>query len=95
MEWLDSDEAKDLTGFGYDAMYEDLRNDDNNELFGSSEEDEGSQELSGFSRPGSIISGTSSTNRGRDAPIRPSGKMAPRKRNREERNRDLEPSQGY
>ena len=65
MEWPDSNESKDLTGFGYDAMYEDLRSNDNNELFGSSDDDgDGSQELSGFSRPGSVISGNSSTNRG-------------------------------
>ena len=94
MEWLDSNEAKDLTGFGYDAMYEDLHGPvvepQPNEMFEDSDQDDGSQDVSGFSRPGSVRSGTSSANRGGHAPMRPSGTMAPRKRNR-----DLEPSQEY
>ena len=97
MEWLDSNEAKDLTGFGYDAMYEDLQapvvEPQQDEMFEDSDQDDetGSQDISGFgSRGGSIRSGTSSANRGGYAPMQPSGKMAPRKRNR-----DLEPSQGY
>ena len=63
MVWPESNESKDLTGFGYDAMYEDLRNDDKNSLFGSGSDDDdevNSQDTSGFeSRPGSVISGNS------------------------------------
>ena len=97
MEWPDSNESKDLTGFGYDAMYEDLNapvvEPPQDGMFEDSDQDDGSQDISGFSRPGSIISGTSSTNRRRDAPIA----TKPRKRHREPspRNRDLDPSQSY
>ena len=70
MEWLDSNEAKDLTGFGYDAMYEDLHGPvvepQPTEMFEDSDLDDGSQDISGFeSRAGSIKSATStSANRG-------------------------------
>ena len=45
MEWPDSNESKDLTGFGYDAMYEDLNapvvEPPQDEMFADSDQDDG------------------------------------------------------
>ena len=64
IEWEESDEAKDLAGFGFDAMYEDLRNDApyGSRMFDDTDDDDdnGSQDTSGFgSQAGSTKSGTS------------------------------------
>ena len=88
MEWEESGEAKDLAGFGFDAMYEDLQGSvpHGSRMFDDSDDDDdnGSQDTSGFgSQAGSTKSGTS---KGGYGFMKPSGT---RKR------KEPEPSQDY
>ena len=73
MEWEESDEAKDLAGFGFDALYEDLRNDApyGAGMFSESDGDgDGSQDNSGVgSQAGSHRSGSSRVVTGGMRPI--------------------------
>ena len=102
MEWPPSNNCKDLAGFGYDEMYEEVRNE--GAMSGSADDDDGhnSQDTSGvWSNAGSVVSGASSTksgsNRGFIASQPPQGKKRRKGEPKEPspRNRDTDPSQGY
>ena len=99
MEWQPSNECKDLAGFGYDEMYEEVRNDGVGSMSDLSDGhiSPNSQDTSsGCSRQGSVASGAGSTMSSSYGFIQSKPKKPKKKKRRKrERNRDTEPSQDY
>jgi hypothetical protein len=105
MEWAPSPECKDLAGFGYDEMYEEVRNDGVGSMSDLSDGhmSPNSQDTSRASSQGSVASGAGSTksgsNRGFIACHPPQGKkrrlVNSWSKEPSPRNRDEDPSQGY
>jgi hypothetical protein len=97
IEWQPSNESKDLAGFGYDEMYEDLRNDGEGSMSDLSDGhmSPNSQDTSRASSQGSVASGAGSTMSGSFGFIQSKKKPKKKKRRKEKRDRDWEPSQEY